>query len=132
MFKKLSFVLSLILFINNLPACAGNEQIIKERLKQTSGVFAGLAISPIVGMARGFSRGFLLGVDFTSEMLGDRKGPVHRMVGLIPGLTFGSTCGLTAGLLKGFYEGVKYGIEDPFSKENFSLTGKSFADYNLL
>ena len=105
---------------------------VKEVLLKTGGVFTGITVSPFIGGIRGLTKGFRLGTDVASVMLGDKEGSVHRMVGFGTGGIIGGAGGWYAGLLMGAYEGVKYGIESPFSKENFSLGGNGFSDYNLL
>lgn len=131
--KTLIILLSIFLLIAHCQhksyALSDNA---KETLLKTGGVFSGITISPFIGSIRGLAKGFKLGTDYTSEMLGNKEGSVHRMLGFGTGGIIGGVAGLSAGLLMGAHEGVRYGIESPFSKENFSLGGTSFIDYNLL
>jgi len=129
--KKILLVLISTILLTTLCANRATAKA-KEILLKTGGVFTGITVSPFIGGIRGLSKGFMIGTDVASEMFGDKEGSVHRMVGFGTGGIIGGAGGWYAGFLMGAYEGVKYGVESTFSKENFSLGGNSFSDYELL
>jgi hypothetical protein len=103
-----------------------------EVLLQTGGVLAGFTFGSLTGMVRGSATGVIVGTDFTSELLGNKEGSVERAVGVLTGGLASGFVGGGFGLLMGAYDGVTYGVSDPFTKENLSLTGDYFTDYKLL
>ena len=128
--KKISIVLVMIsLFqfsVISVQASVGNV------LKQTGGVFTGVLVSPIVGGFRGAVKCARLGTDYVAKGLGNKDSSFARGVGYLTGGVVGACgCGV-AGIVKGGYDGIKYGIDKPFTKENYSLTGNGITDYNVL
>ncbi|MBI1859245.1 MAG: hypothetical protein HYR97_09065 [Candidatus Melainabacteria bacterium] len=103
-----------------------------EIIVQTGGVITGFTFGSLIGMVRGYSKGAIVGTDFASELLGNKEGSVERSVGFLSGGFLAGFTGGAYGLLMGAYDGITYGVSDPFSKENLSLTGDYFTDYELL
>lgn len=101
-------------------------------LKQTGGVTTGLLISPMVGGFRGAVKCSRLGADYVAKGLGNKDSSFARGFGYLSGGVVGACgCGI-AGIIKGGYDGIKYGIDKPFTKANYSLTGNGITDYNVL
>lgn len=102
-----------------------------EVLKQTGGVTTGVIVSPMVGAFRGAVKCSRLGADYVAKELGNRESSFARGIGYLTGGVVGACgCGI-GGLVKGGFDGIKYGIEKPFTKENYSLTGNSITDYSV-
>lgn len=128
--KKFFVVLSIISLFQISTVSASAD--VKKVLKQTGGVTTGIIISPMVGAFRGAVKCSRLGTDYVAEGLGNKNSSFARGVGFLSGgLVSACGCGI-AGLIKGGYDGVKYGIDKPFTKENYSLTGNGITHYNVL
>jgi len=127
-------IIILILAISffQISALSANACACKGAIKKTGGVISGLVVAPMVGLVRGFGRGAKLGTDYTAELIGGSNIPAGRAASFLTGGLLNGALGAGVGLVKGGYEGIHYGIQKPFSKENYSLTGKSFTDYPLL
>lgn len=98
-------------------------------LKSTGGVIAGTVYGAMVaGPRRGShaKRGEWAGA------LANRwgGGTFTKAVGYPVGAWAGSVVGGFAGIGKGAANGVVYGVRSPFSDENLSLDGSSFADFD--
>lgn len=128
---KKFFVLLSVIPLFQLSVISAHASVGKV-LKQTGGVTTGLLISPIVGGFRGAVKCSRLGADHVAKELGNKDSSFARGFGYLTGGVVGACgCGI-AGLVKGGYDGIKYGVDKPFTKENYSLTGNGITDYNVL
>ena len=126
-----NILISLMLVSMLMPICISAAKAFDalHLMKQTSGVVLGVPGGAVIGAARGLVKGWWWGTDSTAEALGNKDGIPHRIVGGISGGLLGGAAGGVAGIAMGAYDGVQYGIDNPWSKENFSWAGEKFTDY---
>ncbi len=128
--KKIAVLISIIsiLQINLNPVYANPKGV----LKKTGGVFSGIIISPMVGGFRGCCKGAKLGTNYVADIVGGSTSSFARGLGFLTGGLVNGALGAIAGGIKCGYEGVKYGLEKPFTKENYCLTGNGITDFIIL
>lgn len=125
--KNILILFTLIAFMPFFSMSAKAD--FNDSLKSGTGVIAGVGIGPVVGCVRGLSSGWLKGTKATAKALGNESGLPHNTVGFISGGVVGGAGGAVSGILMGAYDGIKYGIDDPWSPENFSAGGVDLLDY---
>lgn len=126
--RNIRWVILLIVFFLS-SANLKSEATFKEGVTKTTAVVSGICIGPFVGAGRGLAKGATWGTMSVASGLGDEDGIPHTVVGAVTGGVVGGFAGGVAGLFKGPYDAVRYGIDKPFSQENFSTAGQDFLDY---
>ncbi len=119
MSKKLVLVLVLIA---SLPVHAEWQ----EGLKQTSSIILGIPSGFIIGGVRGASS---KGTEYVSDLSEDLDNPIAKVIAYPTGAIVGGVAGLVTGATKGIVDACYYGINEPFSREGFSIEGDGFLDY---
>lgn len=114
-----------------MPVCAPKADAdFAGGIKSTTGVISGLVLGTPVGAIRGLSSGWLKGTKATAEALGDSDGIPHNVIGFVSGGVVTGAAGGVSGIFMGGYDAFKYGIDDPWSPENFSAGGVDLLDYD--
>lgn len=101
-----------------------------EIIKQSTGVVFGNVLGPVIGSLRGFAGGLVSGTEVTAGALGNKDGKAERTFGFLSGGLIRGGFGIPVGLVKGSRDAFKYGLSAPLSKENFSLGGDKFWNYD--
>ena len=96
-------------------------------VKSTGAVLIGTPIGFFTGASRGATSKSTDYSDTLAEEMGD--GTFARVVGYPLGFIGGAFIGGIGGAVKGIYNGIYYGVEEPYSPENFTVDG-DFSDFD--
>ncbi|MBI2996605.1 MAG: hypothetical protein HYY52_07890 [Candidatus Melainabacteria bacterium] len=123
-------LLTIVSFVCPAKATIIDKETIETTSKQITGITTGCVLGPVFAIPRGLISGIDKGSKSFATFLGGEEVLTYRILGA---LTYGVIEGTAGGIISIFKsekDAIQYGISDPWTKENFSLSGNSFIDYD--
>lgn len=123
----ISCFFTFLMFFMLIPKASADPD---RMVHQVVGTITACFVGPMFAVPRGIVKGAVIGTKKVAGLLGNENGKWQRFAGAVSGGFAGGAAGVLFAMLRSERDAFKYGFNDPWSYESFSLGGEDLLDYD--